>query len=91
MHASFLHLEEKTEEDIFRAAARIDNAIASLELVACIKYKIYCTEQWEKLNPITNAEQMSQLYQEIQTTKKRIEELEKMRIAYNQDLIFENI
>ena len=86
-----LHLEEKTEEDIFRAAARIDNAIASLELVACIRYKIYCTEEWEKLNPITEAEKMSQLYQEIQTTKKRIEELEKMRIAYNQDLIFENI
>ena len=86
-----LHLQEKTEEDIFRAAARIDNAIASLELVACIKYKIYCGEEWKKLNPITDGEKMSQLYQEIQTTKKRIEELEKMRIAYNQDLIFENI
>ncbi len=87
----FLHLEEKSEEDIFRAAASIDNAIASLELVTCIKYKIYCTEQWKKLNPLTDSEKMSQLYQEIQITKKRIEELEKMRIAYNQDLIFENI
>ncbi|MDJ0682762.1 MAG: DNA primase [Xenococcaceae cyanobacterium MO_167.B52] len=87
----FLHLEEKTESDIFRAAARINNAIASLELVNCIKYKIYCTEQWGKLNPLTDSEKMSQLYQEIQTTKKRIEELEKMRIAYSQDLIFENL
>ena len=86
-----LHLEEKTESDIFRAAARLDNAIASLELVTCIRYKIYCTEQWEKLNPLNDSEKMSQLYQEIQDTKKRIEELEKMRIAYNQDLIFENI
>ncbi|MDJ0743352.1 MAG: DNA primase [Xenococcaceae cyanobacterium MO_167.B27] len=84
---SILHLEEKTEEDIYRAAARIDNAIASLELVNCIKYKMYCTEEWEKLNPITDAETMSQIYQEIQATKKRIEELEKMRIAYSQDSI----
>ncbi len=84
---SFLHLEEKTEEDIFRAAARIDNAIASLELVNCIKYKIYCTEQWGQLNPITDREVMARLYQEIQATKERIERLEKMRISYNQDLI----
>ena len=83
----FLHLEEKTEEDIFRAAARIENAIASLELVNCIKYKIYCTEQWKKLDPITEKQAMSELYQEIQISKKRIEELEKMRIAYSQDLI----
>ena len=83
-----LHLEEKTEEDIFRTAAIIDNAIASLELVTCIEYKIYCTQEWEKLNPITDAEKMSQLYQEIQVTKKRIEALEKKRIAYSQDSIF---
>ena len=80
---SFFYLNEKSQEDIYRAASRIENAIASLEQVNCIKYQNYCTEQLQKLNPLTDSDRLQHLYEEIQYTKTRIQELEKNRLSFN--------
>jgi DNA primase len=78
---SLLYLDEKTQEDVFRAAARIENAIASLEQVSCIKYQLYCTEQLTKINPLVDGNKIKHLYEEIQYSKKRIQELEIIRLS----------
>ena len=72
-----LTLNEKTQEDVFRAKTRIENAIASLEQVSCIKYQLYCTQQLENINPLTDSSKIQHLLEEIQYSKKRIQELEK--------------
>lgn len=78
---SLLCLDEKTQEDVFRAAARVENAIASLEQVSCIKYQLYCTEQLTKIDPLIDGNKIQHLYEEIQYSKKRIQELEKVRLS----------
>ena len=78
---NLLYLDEKTQEDLFRAAARIENAIASLEQVGCIKYQLYCTEQLENIDPLVDSNKIQHLYEEIQYSKKRIQELEKKRLS----------
>ncbi|MDJ0634114.1 MAG: DNA primase [Xenococcaceae cyanobacterium MO_188.B29] len=73
-----LHLNETTQEDLSRTSTLIENAIASLELVVCEKYKLYCTKQIQNLDPRTDAKYLYYC-QELQQTEKRIKELEKMR------------
>ncbi|MDJ0897844.1 MAG: DNA primase [Xenococcus sp. MO_188.B8] len=80
---SFFYLDEKSQEDIYRASSRIENAIASLEQVNCIKYQNYCTEQLQNLNPLTDSDRLQHLYEEIQYTKTRIQKLEKNRLSFN--------
>ena len=75
------YLNEKTQEDVFRAATRIENAIASLEQVSCIKYQLYCTEQLENINPLVDGNKIQHLSEEIQYSKKRLQELEKIRLS----------
>jgi len=81
--ASFFSLDEKSQEDIYRAASRIANAIASLEQVNCLKYQNYCTEQLQNLNPSIDGDRLQHLYEEIQYTKTRIQELEKNRLSFD--------
>ena len=80
---SFFYLDEKSQEDIYRAPSRIENAIASLEQVNCIKYQNYCTEQLQNLNPLKDCDRLQHLYEEIQYTKTRIQKLEKTRLSFN--------
>ncbi len=80
---SFFYLDEKSQEDIYRAQSRIENAIASLEQVNCLKYQNYCTEKLQNLNPLIDGDRLQHLYEEIQYTKIRIQELEKKRISFN--------
>ena len=80
---SFFNLDEKRQEDIYRAPSRIENAIASLEQVNCIKYQNYCTEQLEKIDSLTDSDRLQHLYEEIQYSKIRLQELEKKRLSFN--------
>lgn len=73
-----LHLNEKTKADLSRTSTLIENAIASLELVVCEKYKLYCTQQLQIHDPRTDTKYLYYC-QELQKTEKRIKELEKMR------------
>lgn len=84
--SQLFYLNEKTQEDIFRAQVRIEEAIASLELVACQKYELYCTQQLHNRNPLTDLKHIQYYYQEIQNTRKRIQQLEQIRIATAQNV-----
>ncbi|MEM8717803.1 MAG: DNA primase [Cyanobacteria bacterium P01_G01_bin.39] len=79
------HLDEKTQEDIFRAEVRIAEAIASLEQVNYQKRQIYCTQQLQDLNPAQDLKLMEYYYQEIQTAVEKIRQLEQIRLNYAQD------
>ncbi|MBE9168125.1 DNA primase [Pleurocapsales cyanobacterium LEGE 06147] len=83
--SQLFYLNEKTQEDIFRAKVRIQEAIASLEQVACTKYQLYCTEQLHNLDPTKDLERIQYYYQEIQHTAERIKELEQIRLSATQE------
>ena len=75
-----LYLNEATQADLSRTSTLIENAIASLELVVCEKYKLYCTKQIQNHDPRTDAKFLY-YFQEIQKTEKRIEELKEMQCS----------
>ena len=79
------YLDEKTQEDVFRADVRVAEAIASLEQVNYQKRQIYCTQQLQTLNPTTDLKLMEYYYQEIQTTIEKIKQLEQIRRRFSQD------
>ena len=79
------NLDEKTQEDIFRADIRIAEAIASLEQVNYQKREIYCNQQLQSLNPATDLDLMKYYLEEIQTAKKEIMRLEQIRLNFSQD------
>ena len=79
------HLDEKTQEDVFRAEVRVAEAIASLEQVNYQKRQIYCSGQLQNLNPAKDIEMMEYYYQEIQTAVEKIRQLEQIRLNYAQD------
>ncbi|MEL6495515.1 MAG: DNA primase [Cyanobacteria bacterium J06623_7] len=79
------HLDEKTQEDVFRAEVRIAEAIASLEQVNYQKRQIYCSQQLQNLNPATDIQLMQYYYQEIQVAVEKIRQLEQIRLNYAQD------
>jgi DNA primase len=83
------YLNDKAREDVFRTKLRIDNAIASLELIAHKKYETYCEKQMYSLNPDTDLETMKYYYQEIQKTKKLIQQLESIRLSSRDYLVAE--
>ncbi len=79
------NLDEKTQEDLFRAEIRITEAIASLEQVNYQKRQIYCTQQLQNLNPATDLKLMQYYYQEIQIAVEKIRQLEQIRLNFAQD------
>ena len=79
------HLDEKTQEDVFRAEVRVAEAIASLEQVNYQKRQIYCSGQLQNLNPTTDIKLMEYYYQEIQTAVVKIRQLEQIRLNFAQD------
>ena len=79
------HLDEKTQEDVFRTKVRVAEAIASLEQVNYHKRQIYCSEQLQNLDPASDLELMEYYYREIQTAVVKIRELEQVRLSYAQD------
>ena len=83
--SKLFNLDEKTQEDVFRADIRIDEAIASLKQVNYQKREIYCNQQLQNLNPTTDLELMKYYLEEIQTAKKAIVKLEQIRLNFSQD------
>lgn len=74
------HLSEIRQwQDLTRAPMVIRTAIATLEQIAKKKYRRYCLEQLEKLDPSKDAEKMQHFFQEIQNLTLQIRELEKLR------------
>ena len=80
-----LYLNETTKADLSRPSTLIENAIASLELVVCEKYKLYCTEQLQNHDPRTDPKYIYYC-QELQKTEQKIKELEKKRLYTRNNL-----
>ena len=79
------NLDEKTQEDVFRADIRVAEAIASLEQVNYQKREIYCNQQLQNLDPATDIELMKYYLDEIQVAKKEIIRLQQIRLNFSQD------
>ena len=79
------NLDEKTQEDIFRADIRVAEAIASLEQVNYQKREIYCNRQLQNLNPATDLDLMKYYLEEIQIAKQEIIRLQQIRLNFSQD------
>ena len=74
------NLDEKTQEDLFRADIRVEEAIASLEQVNYQKKEIYYTKQLENLDPVSDLHLMKYYLEEIQTAKRAIAQLQQKRL-----------
>ncbi|MEM8828484.1 MAG: DNA primase [Cyanobacteria bacterium P01_G01_bin.19] len=83
--AKLFNLDEKTQEDVFRADIRVAEAIASLEQVNYQKREIYCNQQLQNLNPTTDLDLMKYYLEEIKTAKQEIIKLEQIRLNFSQD------
>lgn len=83
------YLDEKTQEDVFRAEVQLENAITSLELVSYQKRAIYCEEQLRDRIPSNHSdlEIMKHYADELHLAKKKIEELKKTLLADPLDLV----
>jgi DNA primase len=77
------YLDEKTEEDIFRTEINIDRAISSMELVACLQKRIYCTKILPNLE---DSQSKADCYQEIIDLNHKIQKLERLRLSLEQNL-----
>ncbi len=80
--------KEKLEtEDILRLPIVIKSAIATLEYVACEKYRSYCLQQLKKLDLSNDSEKMHYYSQELIHTQQRLEQLKEKRLVREQDLV----
>jgi DNA primase len=79
--AHLFHLNEKTTEDIFRSPQRIQEAIAALERVAWDKYRRYCLQQWQHLDPAQEVERRQYYLQEFYSAQQHIQELDRLRLT----------
>jgi DNA primase len=83
------NLNEKTQEDVFRADIQIAKAIASLELVNYQKRQIYCEEKLSNLDPSNQDDLVIIQYyvQENCLAIQKIKQLEQERLKFSQDYI----
>ena len=77
--AHLLHLDEKKQEELVRIPLLIRAAAACLEKVSYEKHRHYCLEQWQKLDPSTDAERKQYYFQEFSEADRRIKELDQLR------------
>ena len=82
------HLDEKTQEDVFRTEVRLSQAIASLELVSYQKRAIYCEEQLRDRVPSNkNDIEIMQYYaEELCLAREKIKKLNEAVLAHSTDL-----
>jgi DNA primase len=74
--------EQQQWGDTVRVPLMIQTAIASLERVACEKYRRYCLQQWQKLVERQEEPEQWQYYsQEFYRAEQRIKELDQLRLA----------
>jgi DNA primase len=76
----FFHVNEKRQEDLFRAQVRIPEAIAALERVSWEKYRRHCLQQWQSINPQEQPELYQYYSQEFYRAGEQIKKLDEVRI-----------
>jgi DNA primase len=85
------HLDENTQEDIFRAPLVIRYATACLEMVMCDKHRRYCIERWQKIDLSGDLERKQYYWQEYSKAAQRIRELDQLRQNVLSDILENSI
>jgi len=85
------HLDENTQEDIFRAPLVIRYATACLEMVMCEKHRRYCIERWQKIDLSGNLERKQYYWDEYYKAAQRIRELDQLRQNVLSDIVENSI
>lgn len=75
------HLDEKTNEDIFRSSLQINEAIATIEKIALDQYSQHCLIKWKECLKSNDLERTQYYYQEFLKSKQEIEILNQQRIS----------
>jgi DNA primase len=73
------HLTETQIRIIERADLYITSAIASMERVTCEKYRRYCLEKWQNLDPGIDRETRQYYFQELYEVEQKIKQLDQVR------------
>ncbi|MBD0361698.1 MAG: DNA primase [Coleofasciculus sp. C3-bin4] len=81
------HLDENTQEDIFRAPLVIRYATACLEMVMCDKHRRYCIERWQKIDLSGDLERKQYYWEEYSKAAQRIRELDQLRQNVLSDIL----
>jgi len=81
------HLDENTQEDIFRAPLVIRYATACLEMVMCDKHRRYCIERWQKIDLSGDLERKQYYWEEYYKAAQRIRELDQLRQNVLSDIL----
>jgi DNA primase len=81
------HLDENTQEDIFRAPLVIRYATACLEMVMCDKHRRYCIERWQKIDLSGDLERKQYYWDEYSKAAQRIRELDQLRQNVLSDIL----
>ena len=85
--AHLFHLDEKRQEDIVRTPLLIRAAAACLEKVTYEKHRLYCLEQWQKLDPATDLQRKQYYCQEFYEADQRIKQLDQLRQFNIEDIL----
>ena len=85
------HLDENTQEDIFRAPLVIRYATACLEMVMCEKHRRYCIERWQKIDLSGDLERKQYYWEEYSKAAQRIRELDQLRQNVLSDILENSI
>ena len=82
------HLDEKTQEDVFRTEVRVAEAIASIELVSYQKRAIYCEEQLRDRVPNNKSdiEIMKYYAEELCMAREKIKQLQQAVLFHSTNL-----
>jgi len=85
------HLDENSQEDIFRAPLVIRYATACLEMVMCDKHRRYCIERWQKIDLSGDLERKQYYSEECSKAAQRIRELDQIRQNVLSDILENSI
>lgn len=89
--SSLFHLDENSQEDIFRAPLVIRYATACLEMVMCDKHRRYCIERWQKIDLSGDLERKQYYWEEYSKAAQRIRELDQIRQNVLSDILENSI
>jgi DNA primase len=74
-------LNEKTNQDIFRASLQIKEAVAAIERIKLENYRRYCIQQLQQLDPEGESERLQYYLQERFGIEQQINEFDKLQSA----------
>ena len=81
------HVNEKTQQEMFRASQVIQAATACIERVMCEKRYRHFLDLWQQTDPDTEPERSQFYYQSLYTEQRRLQKLDRQRQFSLTDLV----